>query len=559
MVDSTRKTRLQLWNLVAPDAGFVRVMLVYGIAISLLTLALPIAVQTLINTIANIGAFRAVVILALVLFLLLSLSGALIALRMWATEIYQRRVYARLAGEMSLKVILAPYTFFEGRQNAGLVQRYFDIMILQKNMPTLVVDAFSVLLHAVVGMTLVSFYHPWLLMFNVLVLLILFVGWRFWDQDAKQSALGLSKQKYAMGKWLMNLESAHEFFKSSAHLDYAAERTEHGIAGFVRAHALHFRYTFRQALLFITVYAAGSAVLLGLGGWLVVRGQLSIGQLVAAELIMSSVFVSLPRLSTFLKAYYELFGVADKITEVISIPEDSTEARPTREIDTHAGLECHDVLLRRNDQQCRVNFKLKSGAKLLVHLQAGWLQRQLSNVLRSHIQPDGGWVKLNGNALDDYNAYELRQRVLCIDRSLIVECSIDEYLRLASPDAGSAEIIDVLEQVQLHQLISQLPEQRNTRLSSLGAPLQPNEFLRLKLAAALLAKPDLLIINQNFDSVARRLHRELTQVIASQPFNVVYFTAYTELESFDAAIELDPGAGSMVVLSHQSDRVEFAS
>ena len=106
-----RKTRKTLFSLLKPEAGFFWVAIAYGVAISLMTLAVPIAVQTLINSIANIGSTRAVIILAVILFLTLFISGVFSALRMRVMEFYERKVYARLTADLGLKTILAPHSF----------------------------------------------------------------------------------------------------------------------------------------------------------------------------------------------------------------------------------------------------------------------------------------------------------------------------------------------------------------------------------------------------------------------------------------------------------------
>ena len=125
--------RKQLWALLAPESSFLWVIIIYGGAISVMTLAVPIAVQTLINSIANIGSLRAVYSLALALLLILLSYGALSALRVWMVELYRRRVFARLSAEISYRVVRAPHWVFEGRRNMGMTHRYFDIMIFQKN------------------------------------------------------------------------------------------------------------------------------------------------------------------------------------------------------------------------------------------------------------------------------------------------------------------------------------------------------------------------------------------------------------------------------------------
>ena len=104
--------RRQLWALLAPESNFLWVIVIYGAAISVMTLAVPIAVQTLINSIANIGSLRAVYSLALTLLIILLSYGALSAARVWVVEIYRRRIFARLSAEISYSVVRAPHWVF---------------------------------------------------------------------------------------------------------------------------------------------------------------------------------------------------------------------------------------------------------------------------------------------------------------------------------------------------------------------------------------------------------------------------------------------------------------
>lgn len=526
-----------LWALLAPESNFIWIVLIYGVAIGLLTLAVPIALQTLINTIANIGSLRAVYILAVTLFLLLVGYGALSALRLWVVELYERHIYARLTAEMSYRVIRAPHSFFEGRQNAGITHRYFDIMLLQKNIPRLIVDGFALLLQMLVGFTLVSFYHPWLFLFNTLIVIAVYVVWRIWATGAKRTAVELSRRKYETAKWLSDLEVAHEFFKSSRHAELAGERTERATAAFIEGHKRYFSYTFQQTIMFLLLYALGSSALLGLGGWLVNIGQLSIGQLVAAELIMTSIFLGLASFSIYLKTYYELYGAADKVTELLSIPQEP-------EFDNDGGspqsgdLRFNDVLLTRGDRACHMDMHLSSGRKQYVQADEAWIQRKVLNALRHHERLSSGWITLGGKALEDFDLYDLRQCIYSIDRSLIVECSILEFLQLSAPDASTDDIIEVLSQVHLWRLIQTFPDGLDTRMSVLGAPFQSVEILLLKLASAILAKPQVLVLNQRFDNVQGEFREQIMALLEDQPFTVLYFTSFPDDRYFDGCLRL---------------------
>lgn len=533
------QTRQLLIKLLRPEAGFFSVVMVYGVAIGLLTLAVPIAVQTLVNTIANIASVRAVTILSLILFGTLFLSGVISAVRMRVMEHYERRVYARLTSELSIRTIMAPHSFFEGNKNTDVTQRYFDIMTLQKNVPSLMVDGFALVLQMLVGFTLVSFYHPVLFAFNMVIIIILYLIWKIWGGRAKRTAIELSNAKYKTAKWLHDIASAHEFFKSSRHLDYAGATSEEHIAHYIDKHRCHFVYTFTQAVMFLLLYALASAMLLGLGGWLVVVGQLSIGQLVAAELIMSAVFFGLSRFSMYLKLYYELYGAADKIGKALEMPQEALDEGNSHSNDAGATLECKDVELRHFDQKCHLNLHVQEGQKLYVMTQHSWIQRQFVHLLKSYARPAHGWIRLGNFELSDYDTFELRQKITTIDRSPIVNCSIKEYLRMSAPNATLSSITETIDLVGLKDVIARLPEGLEARMSTHGTPLLPLELMLLKLAAALLAGPEIIILNQHFDAIPQANKHRLLEALAKQPQTILYFTNQPDPGVFDSIVKLD--------------------
>lgn len=532
-----RQTKRYLVGLLKPEGGFFGVAAVYGVAISLLTLAVPIAVQTLINSIANIGSVRAVTILATILFTTLFVSGIFSALRMRVMEYYERRVYTRLVAQLGLKTIMAPHSFFEGRRNTSITHRYFDIITLQKNIPSLMVDGFALVLQIIVGFTLVSFYHPFLFVLNMIILLVMYLVWKTWGPSAKRTAIELSQTKYDTAKWLNDIASAHEFFKSADHIDYAGRNTESYIKHYIAKHKRHFTFTFSQAVSFLLLYAFASATLLGLGGVLVVQGQLSIGQLVAAELIMSAVFFGISRFSQYLKLYYELYGAAEKIGSALVIPQEESHDEGAH-IPSSSRLVFKRLALSHMEDSCYLDATLDAGHKYFITTRKSWVQKQLVGYLKRFERPVKGEILLGDYSLSDYDMYELRQAVSTLDRALIIECTIEEYLRLAAPQATIADVRKALEQVGLDDVVDNLNDGVATRISALGAPLQPLEFLLLKLAAAILSGPQVLVINQHFDAIPHSVKVRLLKRIAQLDCTVLYFTNMPVAGVFNATLNL---------------------
>lgn len=533
-----KAVRATLFGLLKPDRSFFSAAIVYGLAIGLLTLAVPLAVQTLINSVVNTASVKAVVTLAVVLFIILLVSAGFSAMRMRVMEYYERKVYARLTSQLSLKTIFAPHSFFEGRRNTTITQRYFDIMTFQKNIPSLMIDGFALVLQMLVGFTLVSFYHPAFFAFNLLILLVMLGIWKIWGGRAKATAVALSQAKYDNAKWLNDIASAHEFFKSGRHLDYAATNTEQHIEQYLGAHCQHFRFTFTQAVMFLLLYAMASALLLGIGGVLVVQGQLSLGQLVAAELIMSAVFLGISRFSIYLKLYYELYGAAEKLGRALDMPQEQTP--PARyALPANGALRLDQVRFAHGEQAFNLSMTLRPGQKCFVMTHQSWLQRQFISFLKRHEKPAGGTLFLGDQALQDYDVFEWRQNVMTLDRALIVECTIEDYLAMAAPAAGSGQIYDALKKVGLLDVIQHLPDGMRTTLSVMGSPLQPLQFLLLKLAATLLVQPNIVIINQHFDAIPQDMRLPLLGIIEQLEATVLYFTNAPHSDFFDGIIELE--------------------
>ncbi len=541
-----QRARRILSELITPEKGFIRVAVIYGVLISLLTLSVPIAVQTLINTVANIASVRAIIILSSVLLIMLLLSGFLTAMRTRVMELYERHIYARLAAKISLNTITAPHSVFEGRRNFSLTHRYFDIMTLQKNIPSLVVDGFALVLQLAVGFTLVSFYHPMLFAFNLVVLLLIYLIWMLFSRGAKLTALRLSHAKYDTAKWLSSLSAAHEFFQSGRHLDFAGATSEQKIAEYVNAHRGHFRYTFSQVIGFLIIYALASAALLGLGGWLVIQGELSIGQLVAAELIMFTVFFGLTQFTNYLKMYYELYGAADKLGQILELPRDDLE-KEALVSPASGSLQCQGLEYSQQDKAVSLSFTVEEGAKAFVTTERGWIQRDFTKLLKLQKSPERGWLRIGDRELSEYDIFGLRHDVFFVDRSLIIECTIKEFLLMAAPDATAAMATTVLDQLELSEYIQNFPDKLDTRLSTLGAPLMPADFLLLKVTAAILAKPQIVVLNQDIDNLPTHLREKVIKVLSQQEFSILYFTNQPEHDQFDGVLQLNattPGNGS---------------
>jgi putative ABC transport system ATP-binding protein len=485
-----------LREIVGPDSAYLRLGLVYGVAISLLSLATPISVQLLINSVTNTALPAPLWTLAGVLFLLLLIVAGLSAARVYIMALFERRFFARVVAEITVRAVHAQNPFFADQKRGDLFNRYFDMVVVQKSIPSLVINAFTIILQSAVGLVVTSFYHPFFLAFNVILLLVLFMIWAIWARPSITSAVALSHAKHDTARWLESVGGSNGFYKSSRHLNFAMERSERATAAYVDRHKSYIRYTFAQTVSFYFLYAFASAALLALGGSLILDNQLSIGQLVAAELILSGVFYGISQLGWYVDVFYELVASSEELSLLFSIPQEP-QASTGRDGARDGAVALADVAV----DGARLDFRLASGEQL-VTMADPQAARLLAQLLKRHIQPERGLVTIGGADLGALDMYLLRSEVMVLDRPTIVEVTIREYLSLAGAHATPAAVLDVLDAVGLQGRISALPQGLDTQLASSGFPLSIGEVMALKLANAILVRPKVLVLSQLSDLLA---------------------------------------------------------
>ncbi|MGN7160517.1 ABC transporter ATP-binding protein [Sphingomonas sp. SAFR-052] len=480
-----------LAQIVGPDAAYIRLGVVYTIAISLLALATPISVQLLINSVANTAMPAPLWALSGVLLLLLLIVAGLSALRVWIMAAFERRVFARVVAEVTVRAVHAQDPFFADANRGDLFNRYFDLVVVQKAIPSLVIGAFTIVLQAVVGLTITSFYHPFFLAFNVVLVASVVLVWLIWQRGAITGAVELSHAKHNAARWLESVGGSNGFYKSARHLDFAMDRSEGVTAGYIGAHRRYFRYQFAQTVAYLLIYAIAGAALLLLGGTLILQGQLSLGQLVAAELILSGAFYGISQLGWYLDTFYDLVASSEELSLLFSIPQ---------EVEVRGDAGPRDGAVRLTDlmfEGARFDLSLEAGVQLVTVAEPGTEQR-LAVLLKRHAHPERGLIRVGGADLGSLDMYHLRSDVTVIDRSTIVEVTIREYLRLACEgDVGDA--MHAIATVGLESRIASLPHGLDTHLGSSGYPLSIGETLALKLANALIVRPKFLMLGQICD------------------------------------------------------------
>jgi putative ABC transport system ATP-binding protein len=517
----------RLWALLSVETEDIITVTLFAIGVGLLSLATPVAVQALVNTVAWGTAVQPLLVLTILLAGGLALGAGLQLLQTWVVELLRRRLFVRLVSDLAYRLPRVNTDALRGGRGPELVNRFFDLFTLEKAVSTWLGDGLGALITAAVGLAVLAVYHPALLVFDLLLgasVVAVFLGL---GRGGINSAVKESKAKYALAAWLEEVARHPVAFKAAGADVLARDRTDALARDFLHARQKHFRVVLRQLAGALGLQVVAAAGLLGVGGWLVIQRQLTLGQLVAAELIVATTVSAFAKSSKLLEAWYDLLAAVDKIGHLTDLPlEPSTEKTTglkSGPLTATMMLPGHAVRLAPGE---RVGVTGPSGAGKSTALEALFGLRHCT-------------AQIDDVPVDDVDRDLLRSRTALVQGFEVLEATILDNLRFGRPTPSRADAWRILRKVGLGDVVSRLDDGLDAHLSPSGAPLTQAEAQALVVARSLVAKPDLLLVDEAIDGLPDSVVDAVfdggwTAVIVSQSAEV--------LTRCDRVIDLSPEA-----------------
>ncbi|QRK06301.1 ABC transporter ATP-binding protein [Archangium violaceum] len=516
------------------EAADLHAVVMYAVGVGLFALTTPIAVQSLVNTVAFGALLQPLVVLSILLLGGLVFAGGLRAMQNWVVEILQQRLFIRVVSDLSHRLPRVQVRAFDRAHGPELANRFFDVVSVQKASSTLLLEGLSVVLQAGIGLLMLAFYHPLLLAFDVLLLLAL-AGIIFgYGHPATAASLKESKAKYAVAAWLQELARHPITFRQRGGSAHAQRRADELAREYLTTRRKHFKYLFRQILGALGLQAVASALLLGLGGWLVINRQLTLGQLVAAELIVTAVVAAISKFGKHLEAWYDLLASMDKLGQLVDLPleQDTGESVPARS--GPAALELHGLEFHYREGApvlSGASLEVRAGEKVAITGATAGGKSTLVDLLYGLRAPSGGRILLDGTDLRDLSLASLRRDVVIVKAPEIFAGTLVDNVRMGQPELPLSEVRRVLEAVGLGETLARLPEGLHTEISTGGLPLSSGQVALLHLARALVLRPRLLVLDEVLDTLDPQARDHVLQTLMAEdaPWTLLLITRGPEL------------------------------
>lgn len=498
----------RFWRLLKPDQKEIRNVYVYAIFNGLIALSLPLGIQAIVNQIQGGQVNSSWIILVTFVVLGVAFSGVLQILQLRVTENLQQVILARAAFEFSFRLPRIKMEALYKHYAPELMNRFFDIMTVQKGLSKVLIDFSSATLQVVFGLILLSLYHPFFIAFSIILIILVYSIFRFTAKRGLVTSLAESKYKYQLAHWLEEVARNNNTFRLGGKSELHLEKTDKLVEKYVASRENHFSILVKQFSLLIVFKVLVATGLLAIGGILVMEQLMNIGQFIAAEIIILLVMGSVEKLILSLETIYDVLTALEKIGQVTDLELEKSGAMDIKNDGEKKGMsvEIKDVNFAypENTKKILSDFSLSimEGENIAITGSNGSGKSTLLKVILGLYQVHNGSIAYDGFPIGNIDVCSLRSvtgDALAYEQ--LFEGTIMENITLGRKEISVEDVKWAVSVLGLSEFIKSLPEGYETMVESPGNKISTSNLKKLLLARSIVGKPKLLIIEDTLEDI----------------------------------------------------------
>jgi ABC-type bacteriocin/lantibiotic exporter with double-glycine peptidase domain len=519
----------------------ILVLIGYSLIIAMVSLVVPLAIDGLVTTISAGTVTLPLIVLSGIVFASLLFSGIVSLIQQYVAEVMKQRIFVNTAFEISQKLPNAKLDFFSHEYAPELVNRFFDVITLQKTFSKILLDGVSAAFTAVAGLFLLAFFSPILLglgigLMALSVILVVFVG-----RGGLTTSIHESHEKYLVAAALEEVGRCIASFKLFASPRLLYNKMDELLASYVRYRREHFKILLRQQMAAVIIKVVVTVSVLVVGGLLVIDREISLGQLVASQIVIMFLISGVDSLFKQLENIFDMLTSLEKLAQVTEIEQERIGGTLLPHSD--AGM---DVLLKNVSFAydtfkvlSEINLHIKQGERFCLVGKSGEGKSTLASLLIGMEIPTHGSILLDDHDIRTSNLQSVRSNVgIALANDEIIEGTIYENITMGREWITPKDVLWALQVVRLDDALLRLPKGLQTRLIAHGRNLSTGQVRRIMLARAIVHRPRLLILDESFNGIEENIKLEILNVLhdRANPWTIVSITHDPEVVVYSERI-----------------------
>ena len=494
----------RLVNLLKLDKKDVLQVFYYAVFAGLVTLTLPLGIQAIINLIQGAQVSTSWIVLVVLVTLGVAFAGVLQLMQIRIIENIQQKIFTRSSFEFAYRFPKIKMSELRNFYPPELANRFFDTLNIQKGVSKLLIDFPTALLQIIFGLLLLSLYHPFFIAYGILLLVLIYVVFKYTITRGLETSLVESKQKYKVAHWIQEVARSIVSFKLSGKTTHALSKNDYLVNGYLKARESHFRILVLQFVQMVGFKILVTGGLLIIGGLLVLNQEMNIGQFVAAEIIILLVISSVEKLIVGLESFYDVLTALEKLGQVVDkeLETDQKDLELFDQDDFNMELDdlVYDVPKTGINIINGLSMNIGKNDKILIRGANGSGKSTLLHLISGLIEPTKGNIYVNGVRLKSENLNHFRSKV---GQSLKLETPFEgtflENLTFNDSSISKEDILWAIEATGLNDVIKKMEDGLDTIIYPEGKQISYTVAKKIVLARSVVKKPKLLVLRDPLD------------------------------------------------------------
>jgi len=494
---------------------FLGEVLLASFFLQLFALLTPLFTQVVIDKVLVHKGFTTLHVLAVGMIALALFDAILGGLRTYLFSHTTNRIDVGLGAQLFRHVLALPLAYFEARRVGDTVARVRELEHIRQFLTSHSVTVVLDLVFTVVFLAVMWFYSP-ILTFVVMGSLPLYAFLSLVITPAIRARL---HEKFNRGaenqSFLVEAISGIQTVKALAVEPPLLRKWEEQLAGYVRA---SFRATSVMTVAGQTatcIQKVTTVAVLWVGAYRVVDGDLTIGQLIAFNMLSAQVTGPLLRLVNLWQEFQQVGISVQRLGDILNTqPEPSYNPNRTTLPQVKGHILFDDVTFRyRHDGTevlRKVSFTVAPGQVIGIVGRSGSGKSTIAKLLQRLYVPERGRILVDGVDLAQVDPAWLRRQVgVVLQENFLFNCSVRDNIALTDPGLAMEQVMYAAKLAGAHEFILELPDGYDTMVGEHGCSLSGGQRQRIAIARALAANPRILI----FDEATSALDYESEAII----------------------------------------------